>query len=232
MTIGLALWSTLSAQQRVALIGHELGHQMNNDQRKSMLVFGAAVSMAQWSYLLNPGKGMVRFRGLASLGELIAIVLMLPLALAAAGLAWLLDVLGSRQGLAAEYYADTLSAKIAGTDAAVGSLERTLVAGSCSRHLIHTAKFDKSADPWAELARFAAAIPGTELERQRRLGRLRLPAIDSTHPPTQLRADLIRKLPYRTAEVVLDSGRAAAIDRELSGPVNAATVRLRKAYPR
>lgn len=232
MTIGLPLWTTLSAQQRVALIGHELGHQVNRDQRRKLLVWGAAVSMAQWSYLLNPRGGNVRYRGLAALGELLAIALMLPLSASAAGLAWLLNVLGSRQGLAAEYYADALAATVAGTDAAASGLERLLLAESCFRRLEHTAKFDKEADPWAELAGYAAAIPAQEIERQRRLGRLRLPAVDSTHPPTQLRADLVRKLPYRTAAVVMDAGQRAAIDAELAGPLRGATALLHKQYPR
>lgn len=232
MTIGLAAWSTLSSQQRVALIGHELGHQVNRDQRRLLLVGGAAVSMAQWSYLLNPRGRITPIRGLAAMAEPLVMLVMLPLSASAAALAWLLHVLGSRQGLAAEYYADALSARVAGTEAAASALERLLMAESCSRHLEHIAQFNKSADPWTELASYAAAIPASELERQRRLARLRLPAIDATHPPTQLRADLVRKLPYRTPEVVLDAGHLQAIDAELSGPLKGATVVLRKRYPR
>jgi hypothetical protein len=232
MTMGLALWSTLSPQQRVALIAHELGHELNRDQRNSMLVYGAAISMHQWSYLLTPGRRMVRLRGLAAIGDMLAPLILLPLAAAAAGLSWLLVVFGGRQGLSAEYYADALSARVAGTDAASSMLERLLLAEACDRRLHHVAKFDKSADPWNALAAYATAIPALEVERQRRLGRLRLPAIDASHPPTQLRADLVRALPYETAKVVIDQGRAAAIDRELAGSVNAATKLLRSYYPR
>ncbi len=232
MTIGLALWSTLSPQEKVALVGHELAHQLNNDQRNGMLVDGAAVSMGRWAYLLNPWSRIGPIRGLAALAEPLAIACMLPFAMAAAGLQWLLTVLAGRQGLSAEYYADVLAAKAGGTEAAVSGLEKLLLAGACHRHLIHTAKFKKSADPWRELAAYANGTPSHEIERQRRLGRLRLPAIDSKHPPTQLRADLIRNLPHRTALVVMDAERASAIDAELSGAIASATARLRSWFPR
>jgi hypothetical protein len=231
MTLGLELWSTLSPQQRVALIGHELGHQLNHDQRKTKLVYGAAISMSQWSYLLTPSRRTLRLRGLAAIGDLLVPVIMLPLAAAAAGLSWLLIVFGSRQGLAAEYYADALAARVGGTDATADMLERLLLAGACTRQLRHIAKFDKSADPWSEVAAYVASIPALELERQRRLGRLRLPAVDSNHPPTQLRADLVRALPYETAKIVIDQARTAAIDRELAAPISAATKLLHSYYP-
>jgi hypothetical protein len=232
MTIGLALWSTLSRQQRVALIGHELGHQLNHDQRRSMLVHGAAVSLAQWSYLLNPRGRITPISGLAAMAEWLVMLLLLPICAAAATLAWIVHLLGCRQGLAAEYYADILGSKVAGTDATVGMLERLLLGEQCYRHLMHTAQFNKSANPWSEVANYAAAIPANELERQRRLGRLRLPAIDSSHPASQLRADLIRELPYQTAKVALDAGHEAAIDRELAGATDAATAWLRSHFPR
>jgi len=240
MTLGLALWSVLSPQERVALVAHELGHQLNHDQRNGVLVHGAAFSMSRWAYLLTPPKSTLRPRGrvgpsaagLTVLGEMLVLLLLLPLAAAAAGLAWLLDVLAGRQGLAAEYYADSLAAKAAGTEAAVSALERLLLAEACFRRLHQVAKFDKAADPWAAVAAYAASFPAGELERQRRLGRLRLPAINSEHPPTQLRADLVRSLPYETAKVVMDSGQAAGIERELAGPVGAATQYLRSLYPR
>jgi Peptidase family M48 len=233
MTLGLALWSTLSPQERVAVIAHELAHQVNGDQRNGMLVHGAAISMARWSYLLDPRSRITPLRpGVERLAEQLAILLMLPVAAAAAGLSWLLDVLAGRQGLSAEYYADALAARAAGTDAAISGLERLLLAEACVRQLHHIAKFDKAADPWRALADYAAAIPANELERQRRLGRLRLPSINSTHPPTQLRADLVRMLPYEVVKVVMDQGRTAAIDRELAGAVSSATKLLHSYYPR
>jgi Peptidase family M48 len=232
MTIGIGLWTVLSPQERVAVIAHELAHQLNRDQRNGMVVHGAAFSMGRWAYLLTPITHEVPARGVAGLAEMILPVFLFPLVLAAQALEWSLSVLAARQGLSAEYYADVLASRVAGTDAAVTGLEKLLLATACHHQLIHTAKFDKSADPWVELARYAAAIPAHEMERQRRLGRLRLPAIDTSHPPTQLRADLVRKLPYRDAQVVLDPERSAAIDRELAGVVASVTKYLRSLYPR
>ncbi|HTW12229.1 MAG TPA: M48 family metallopeptidase [Solirubrobacteraceae bacterium] len=231
MDLGLALWSVLEPQEKVAVIGHELGHQVNRDQRRSFLVRGATRTMATWAYVLKPGGRITPLRGLAVLGETLAAIAMLPFALAAGALSNWLATLAARQGLAAEYYADVLAARAGGTQAATAGLEKLLVADACSFQLIQTVKYDKSADPWEHLASYAADIPEHERERQRRLGRLRLPAIDSSHPPTQLRADLVRSLAPAEPQVVLSPEREAAITQEISKPAAAATRRLRSRYP-
>jgi hypothetical protein len=232
MTMGMGLWTMLSPQERVAVIAHELAHQLNRDQRSGMLVHGAAFSMGRWAYLLAPVTHNVQVDALVGFAELLLQLVLLPFVLAAQALQWSLTVLAGRQGLSAEYYADVLASRAAGTEAAATGLEKLLLADACSHHLIHTAKFDKAVDPWVELARYAATVPAHEMERQRRLGRLRLPAIDTSHPPTQLRADLLRKLAHRDATVVLDPQRSAAIDDELTRVVASVTKYLRSWFPR
>ncbi|WP_328822533.1 M48 family metalloprotease [Micromonospora rubida] len=50
LCLGLPLWGSLPAQERVALLGHELGHFVNGDPRRSLLtpaftMLGAAADL-------------------------------------------------------------------------------------------------------------------------------------------------------------------------------------------
>jgi len=211
------------------LIGHELGHQVNGDQRRSFIVRNAIRSLGHWAYLRRPAPSHSG-QGLAALGEVVMVIVLLPAAAVAGALQQLLSILASRQGLSAEYYADELAAKAGGTGAAVALSEKLLIAPACQRQVIHTAKFDPASDPWRDVAGYAAGIHPHEWERQRRLGRRRLPAIDDNHPPSQLRADLLRRLPHRDPAVRLTPDQAKAIDQELSKPTSAVTAYLRSEF--
>lgn len=233
MTLGLSMWSVLDDQERVALIGHELAHQLNGDLRRNLFVHGAVSSLTRWEYVLSPvmAGSLRNRRSMAVIGEWLMVVLLLPISLAAGAFARALDVLANRQGLSAEYYADLLGARVAGTQAGARLAEKLLIAQACSDKVIHTAKFDRAADPWQVVAAYAAQIPPHEWERQRRLGRLRLPAIDSSHPPSQLRADLIRLRDHVEPVVQVSSDDAARIDAELAKPAAWVTKRLHERFP-
>src|SRR5436305_1493785 len=49
LTIGLPLWSALGDDQRVAVLGHECGHEVNGDLRSTVLVGSAIASLHTWS---------------------------------------------------------------------------------------------------------------------------------------------------------------------------------------
>jgi len=232
MTLGLALWAILEPQERVALIGHELGHQLNGDQRRARPVRLAMVSLRNWAYLLKPGRSIYRTRGIAAVSEFLTLLVLLPLAATALGLRRLLAILAGRQGLSSEYYADELSARVAGTAAAAALAEKLLVADACSRFVQQTVKFEPATDPWEAVGNYARGIPQQEWERQRRLGRLRLPAIDSSHPPSQLRADLLRARAYQEPVIRLTPNQAEVLDRELARYGAGVAKRVRDGYLR
>jgi hypothetical protein len=111
----------------------------------------------------------------------------------------------------------------------VSCLTKMLAESSCTRAVTKAVKFTEGADPWMTAREHVAAIPQTEWERLRRLARKRLHRIDVSHPPTQLRADVLTSRPPRPAAVVLDQARSAAIDGELAGCARAVTEGLRTA---
>lgn len=221
--LGLTLWSILEPQERVALIGHELGHGVNGDLRSTALVGRALRTLAYWYLLFRPASRGISRRGATAAGGVVMVAegLLLPLVLIPitiligfAGQA--LELIANRHGQRCEYYADELSARAAGTAGAIGLYEKLLVGDICRRVLVQAARFSRGADPWRAVKAEVDAIPPGEWERRRRLAKRRLNRIDVSHPPTQLRGDLLRDRPGRAATVTLTPERSELIDAELA----------------
>jgi Zn-dependent protease with chaperone function len=86
MYLGLPLFSILDAQEWVALLGHELGHCVNGDVSRTLVVGMAIDSLVGWYKLFYPGRIWDRrgfgigFGGLVGLAAIPANLLMLGLA--------------------------------------------------------------------------------------------------------------------------------------------------------
>jgi hypothetical protein len=101
-------------------------------------------------------------------------------------------------------------------NSAAGMLEKLLIGDASLRALVHTLKFKRDADVWQAVREFADSVPPLEWQRRSRLARRELQRIDTSHPPTQFRVDLIRGRTARAPKVVLNSVRADTIDAELA----------------
>ncbi|RPK81406.1 Protease HtpX [Streptomyces sp. ADI97-07] len=221
LTLGLPLWETLEHRQRIALLGHELGHYSNGDTRRGA-VFGTAYrSLTIWHYYLEPTEDPAPLEMLANL------VYLVPRSLVS-GLLMLLDQLTLRSKQRAEYLADSVAAQAGSTEAAVELLDRLLVAESVHialrRESIRLRALPRSAGRsegrqdglWEVLAAHVESIPEHEYERQRRVGARRGHSVDDTHPPTdQRRACLLVGAPVPAA-VVSDADREQRIAAELA----------------
>lgn len=218
IALGLSLWSILQPQERVALLGHELGHRINGDLRRSAFVGGAVTTLRHWRQVLEPTRssGVRTTNGMVRAAELLAPIVLIPLALLTESFGNGLRLVAYRQGQRSEYYADELSAMAGGTRAAVGLLEKLLLRDSCVRLVVHTRRHRSDVEAWQAVREFAESVPEIEWQRRSRLALRRLLRIDTSHPPTRLRADLLRARPPRTPGIVLDAERAAAIDTELA----------------
>lgn len=220
--IGRALWAVLEPQERVALLGHELGHRVNGDLRRQWALSAALVSLRRWRRVLLPAPRRARL-GAGGVGGLVQVVEMLLVPAILIPLSALIGVVGDllhlvvqRQGQRCEYYADELAARAGGSAGAIGLTEKLLIADACLRVVTQTIKFRRASDPWDTVGEFARSIPASEWDRRRLNGRRRLHRIDVSHPPSMFRADLLRSRPDRPAVVTLPSDRSAAIDAELA----------------
>ncbi|MFH9469288.1 M48 family metallopeptidase [Streptomyces clavifer] len=221
LTLGLPLWEILEPRQRIALLGHELGHYSNGDTRRGA-VFGTAYrSLAIWHYYLEPTEDP------APLEMLVNLVYLVPRSLVA-GLLMLLDQLTLRSKQRAEYVADSFAARAGSTEAAVELLDRLLVAESVHitlrRESNRLRAFSRRADRsegqqdrlWEVLAAHMESIPEHEYERQRRVGVRRGHSVDDTHPPTHLRRECLLVGAPTPAAVVADVDREERIAAELA----------------
>ena len=205
--VGVPLWLALQPQERLAVLAHEVAHQVNGDIRRTSIVGTSLASLETWVVALEP-----RFsRG--AVAALIALFLRALRGVAQGVLAVQLR-LTYRSHRAAEYAADLLAARIASTDAAVSALDRMVAEPSCMRAL---ARASRTADGslWASLVAWREALPEREHERLRRVARMTTPHVDETHPPIMDRIDLLRSLPRDEAAIVLDDARGARIDLEI-----------------
>jgi Zn-dependent protease with chaperone function len=222
LSLGLPLWEVLTPQQKVALLGHELGHYSNGDTRHAVVVATALRSLTTWRYYFTPIHQ-------PSVIEMVVNVAFVVPRLLVQGMLSLLDHLTLRATQRSEYLADREAARAASTMAAVGLMDQLLITDSVavflrreasSTALVGRRSADRAADRadefWARLSAHTASVPEHEYERQRRVGARRGHSVDATHPPTHLRrACLLTGLPTEAA-VVLDDERRRHIAAELA----------------
>ncbi|WP_405811733.1 hypothetical protein OG524_25560 [Streptomyces sp. NBC_01520] len=172
-------------------------------------------------------------RGLEPTGDpapleiLANLVHMVPRSLVS-GLLMLLDQLTLRSKQRAEYLADSLAARAGSTEAAVGLLDRLLVAepvritlrreNNRLRALPRRAgRSEGLQDGLREvLAAHTESIPEHEYERQRRVGARRGHGVDDTHPPTHLCRECLLVGAPAPAAVVADADCEQRIAAELA----------------
>ncbi|MFC9290247.1 M48 family metalloprotease [Streptomyces sp. NPDC057052] len=221
LTLGLPLWEVLTPAQRIALLGHELGHFGNGDVRHGVLVASAHRSLAAWAYYLAPAHdpSPVQF--------LVSVVCFVPWLLVR-GAMLTLDRLTLRATQRAEYLADRLAGRAASTEAAVQLMDRLLISDSAATVLRREVSLqarggrraqgadDRAHGVWDRLVTSMASVPESEYERLRRVGARRGHSVDATHPPTHLRRACLLAMGSVAPTVVVGEDRARRIDAELA----------------
>ncbi|MGW0970890.1 M48 family metallopeptidase [Streptomyces sp. NPDC002516] len=193
LTLGLPLWEVLTPRQRIALLGHEMGHYVNGDTRHGLVVATACRSLATWYYFFLPIDDPT------GLDRVVNLLYIVP-RLLVHGVLTVLDGLTLRAAQRAEYLADRVAARAGSTQAALELMDHLLIADSAAvtlRREVNLAALnglrgrEQSAAPtdglWERLAADLASVPEHERDRQRRAGVLRGHSVDETHPPTHLR---------------------------------------------
>jgi Zn-dependent protease with chaperone function len=209
--LGLPLFMTLGPQERVALLGHEIGHGVNRDPARGFLIGGAILALAELYDVLMPDALLPSEEGLWGILRLpfrLAMALLAGVALAGA---FVLSALMFRDSQRAEYRADALGARLAGTAATLSTLEKLHFAPSVER----MTWVGETRDILEAIRRKLASAPPRELERIRRAERLEGSRLDYMHPPTSYRVDLLASRPVAVASLVLPAGESDRIDQQL-----------------
>jgi Zn-dependent protease with chaperone function len=228
LTIGLRLWNILTPAERVAVLGHELAHDVNGDSTRGLIVGSALAALAEWQRLLTPSRSPRSLSRTKAMEDLVGLVIQLPLA-------WLVgNLLRVEQRLVfygkqrAKYLADELAAQAAGTDAAISGLDKLLLHTVCWRPVERAVRFDGVTDVWAEHRRAADALPAREHERLRRLEARRAARLEETHPAIRRRIAALQARPAQPPNISLEPEEGAALDRELGPLFRASSKAIKK----
>ncbi|MFI1768330.1 hypothetical protein ACH41H_40680 [Streptomyces sp. NPDC020800] len=232
LVLGLPLWETLTADQRLALLGHDLGRTAAGGRLSGVWIEAALDALTAWADVVGPTprqedarQGMTdahamdagaptrRENTTVKMGEMLARPLQNLLAHGMLLLHRLLTRLNDSSAERTEYRADEAAARVASADSADGLLRALLLRESALFALEHSSRGE--GDIWAGLSTSIAAVPDMERERRLRLARLRGDAAGIGRPPTCLRIQFVNKLSCSDATVVMSSEEARAMDTEL-----------------
>jgi Zn-dependent protease with chaperone function len=220
VVIGLPLWRVATGPERLALLGHEIGHTVNGDTLNGMLGYAASRSLATWRMVFHPGNIRThRVRGRGSVGmthalaELLAPLILLPLYLCFFGLEQLHARIWQQLSPRAEYHADALAGRLAGRDALVSLIEK-LACGSAVSFVL-TQRTGTARDRRERLRDYLRTMPEHERQRQLVVSESRGTSVDATHPPTYLRRSMALRMPRRPAALTVSDEEWRRIDVEL-----------------
>jgi Zn-dependent protease with chaperone function len=225
MMLGLPLWNVLGDQEKLALLGHELGHDVNRDVRASLPMRTAAAAMRGWARLLHPASlgwhstpyGVARVTsvgGLVRLAEMMAVGILHVLHAVVRLAGSVVEQVALRMGQPAEYRADLIAADVAGREAAIGLVTKLLLADQ-ARFALVAATNRGERDLWSAQRRHLTGLPAREVLRAERRSRQTFQSIDSSHPPTHHRLDFLRARPDTPPSVHLAPDALRAVDAEL-----------------
>ena len=214
LTLGLPLLAALEPAERVAVVAHELAHARNGDSTRGLVVGSAANALAEAYAIVWPGDGSddeAAGLGLAFVVHGVLWLISRPLY----GLLLLQLSLVLRDSQRAEYLADALAARVAGTDAVVAAHEKLLLSSALDG-VVQSVSRASELDLFAELEAAIRRVPERERERRRRAARLEDARLEDTHPPTAMRIELLTRRDRRPGLVALDEEHSARIDAELA----------------
>ncbi|MEV0127372.1 M48 family metallopeptidase [Dactylosporangium sp. NPDC050688] len=221
LVLGLPLWNALPRQSRMALLGHELGHFVNGDPRRGLLVQPSLTTLAELDALLlpEPTRDTDGWRNAFLVNWVVVPILNVVKAVLRA-LLWAprtaLAVLALREGQRAEYRADLVAARLAGRAATVDLLDVFVARDSLAMLIKRDARSGRPVAEWPETTRQLLAEIRPQLTARREAATERDIALFATHPPAGLRARLVEATAGESAALVLDAARNERIDAELA----------------
>jgi len=207
LRIGVPLWAMLDDQQRVAVLAHEIGHQVNGDSMHGLVVGGAYSTLIELLLLFMPSR-VHRVTFGAAMSELLRRGVATLLMAVKRGM----ELLVARPHQRAEYRADSVASRVAGRDATAGMLRTLLLCESCS-YAIQRARSRGSGDDAYHIVRdHITSIPERERERLRRVAARQGSQVDASHPPTPLRMEWVATTPSTKPLVTMTPGESAALE--------------------
>ena len=229
LVIGLPCWTYLTDDERIALLGHELGHLAARDTLRAVLVGQAHVVLERLATLITPlpadayselGRSGVDdggWGGTATMNAMGSGLLRL-LSLPAVALLLAFERLAAADRQRREYRADLRAADIAGTAAVVRLL--LTIMNTSGLHTVAGSAARRREDPFAALeqVRTRPAPTTSEIVAARARAQATDLRWDGSHPRDDLRIEVVEARPVTPDRATLEARRrlVAAADGELS----------------
>lgn len=228
LVVGLPLWTCLTDDQRIALLGHELGHLRGRDTARAALLGHTHGLLERLATLLTPlprdavsdledaRLGVQRSNAMMNgIGRAVLAVVSLPALL----LLLVFERAVARESQVREYAADLRAAEVAGTSAVVRLLLTAM--GIAGIHTLAGAAARRREDPFATLAqvRDRARMTAGQIAQARRRAREEGLRWDASHPRDDLRLSVLEAHPTAPDPTALEARHALvrAADAELAG---------------
>lgn len=243
LSLGVPLWLALTGPERLALLGHQLGHLAHGDLLVRRYVDGAVQTLRRWEGFLAPyrpgfavdpqdqmltigsGGDAVGQNAMNGLISDIVSILLWPIRVVVTGYRRAVEMLGAPSRERYALHADAAAVRVAGTDATVALLEVVLAlpAVETSANRAVATRCDVAAAITARMAAFDAG------QRRALRNGAASEAIEG-HPPTLERLRVVESADRVESAMFVGRERWALIDGELSGPVAKQVKRLGDDY--
>lgn len=209
--LGLGLWYGLHPQERVAILAHELAHLKNADPTRGGVVGLALNVLGHAVHVLTPDGWMqANAEGMGYFYQwLMRLSALLPLGL----YSLILNLVGADHQ-AAEYRADRMASRVAGSAATASALDKLHLGGLLESALHKQRHMPERPHAFAELRAMWDAVTPEGWARAREDRARQGARLDDSHPPTAHRLQVVEAWP-QPPTVALTPEAAARIDAEL-----------------
>ncbi|UYZ21915.1 M48 family metallopeptidase [Mesobacillus jeotgali] len=211
--IGLPLFSIMEPEEQLAILAHEFGHISNGDLTRSFYIGTALYTLQTWYELLNP----VPIDEYDSMGffEIPVYYFMAFLALIPYSIFLLLVHLLFDDSQKGEYLADERAAKAVGYKYLISSMEKFQYADTFYLKIRELAVRKNTMNLFHAVHEQIKIMPDREKERLSRLAQHETSKLDSTHPPTAYRINLLENLKAAPTSLAVGKGTLAMMQKEL-----------------
>ena len=214
VSLGIPLLVSLTPQETVALIAHELGHLRHQDTFRRVMTQPACTFFGRLARLIRPPS-------LARVG--ILNIFMMVWYLVGVPIAWVLwmvhlglNILDSRESRRAELRADQLTVHAAGTTAALGLVDRLALAALYVEQIGGTVRKGTAVSSWRKRVDHVSGKHQADVSRLRQVSIRDQASLFSSHPAPGRRHQVISRIAYQDPAVVVTESQAVRIDAELS----------------
>lgn len=208
--IGALLWELAPNATKLAIVAHELAHQVNADPERDYLIKMALATLARWYDVVGPEVDGRYY----SFFELLLAPFALVLEVVFEGL--LRVVFAGHQR--AEYLADLSAAQMAGTVEMQDALRLLMNGGLINEALLRFggSRLPEGRDMLRAIAQEMAELPHERYLAARSMAESEGHTVDATHPPTEERIRFLSEAPQYPPRLVLTDEDIQRFDAELA----------------